>query len=192
MDPDPKDYITTMITLRGEVRKFSNRGGGFFLPWRVITPLITYIYLPVARAAPSLLKWTDFTICLWRRDNSSVPVCASQTYIKGTVSEISNDSTCIDCNFWFTMILLKVLSCEVCIRYQCLWFWKLIIFNYGFPIKVACAFLLRKLFKLDSDNVSSNSRAWNAQFTFIEKPQQKSVSKSKSMDILFTLDQTKL
>jgi len=28
MDPDPKDYITTMITLRGEVRKFSNRGGG--------------------------------------------------------------------------------------------------------------------------------------------------------------------
>ena len=85
---------------------------------------------------------------------------------------IWNDSTCIDCNFWFTMIPLKV-----CIRYQCLWFWKLIIFNYGFPIKVACEFLLRKLFKLDSGNVSSISQAWNAQFTFIKKPRIQSMYK---------------
>jgi len=43
---------------------------------------------------------------------------------------------CKDENPWLTKVPLEALSHQVWIRYQFLWFWKLIIFNCGFSTKV--------------------------------------------------------
>ena len=66
-------------------------------------------------------------------------------FIKGTASLISSDPPCKDDNARFTTVPLKALSDQVYrIRYQCLKFQKLIIFNCGFSSKVTCAFLLQE------------------------------------------------
>jgi len=68
-----------------------------------------------------------------------------------TVSVTAGDPPCKDDNARFTMVPLKALSHLVWIRYQC--FKNLIIFNYGFSIKVVYAFLLQEnMYKLSELN----------------------------------------
>ena len=59
-----------------------------------------------------------------------------------TVRVISSDPQCKDDNARFTTVPLEAFSDQVFIRYLCFVSLKVIIFIFGFYVKVTCAFFV--------------------------------------------------
>ena len=73
---------------------------------------------------------------------------------KGTASVILSDPPCKDDNVRFKRITLKALSDQVWTRYQCLCFWKLILFTCGFSQESIYELSNHKTFKTRKTTIS--------------------------------------